>query len=90
MTYPPFCDILNVYYGREAFYIKVNAMMDVVNETTFIQDYLTACGVQDVETYLNPDKIKYDHFSAYDNMCMAAMVFTEHMVNGSKVGIVVD
>lgn len=65
-------------------------MMDVVNETTFIQDYLTACGVQDVETYLNPDKIEYDHFGIYDNLCMAAMVFTEHMVNGSKVGIVKD
>lgn len=65
-------------------------MMDVVNETTFIQDYLTACGVQDVETYLSPDKIEYDHFGMYDNLCMAAMVFTEHMVNGSKVGIVQD
>lgn len=65
-------------------------MMDVVNETTFIQDYLTACGVQDVETYLNPDKIEYDHFGMYDNLCMAAMVFTEHMVKGSKVGIVHD
>ena len=65
-------------------------MMDVVNETTFIQDYLTACGVQDVETYLDPDKIEYEPFGAYDNLCKAAMVFTEHMVNGSKVGIVKD
>lgn len=65
-------------------------MMDVVNETTFIQDYLVACGVQDVETYLDPGKIAYEPFGAYDNMCMAAMVFTEHMVAGSKVGIVVD
>lgn len=65
-------------------------MMDVVNETTFIQDYLTACGVQDIETYLDPDKIEYEPFGAYDNLCKAAMVFTEHMVNGSKVGIVHD
>lgn len=65
-------------------------MMNEVNETTFIQDYLAACGVQDVETYLDPDKIEYEPFGAYDNLCKAAMVFTEHMVNGSKVGVVVD
>lgn len=83
--------IYSLYIIRgEAFYIKVNAMMDVVNETTFIQDYLAACGVQDVETYLDPDKIEYEPFGAYDNLCKAAMVFTEHMVNGSKVGVVVD
>lgn len=65
-------------------------MMNEVNETTFIQDYLTACGVQDVEIYLDPDKIAYDHFGMYDNLCKAAMVFTEHMVKGSRVGIVKD
>lgn len=65
-------------------------MMDEVNETTFIQDYLMACGIQDVETYLDPDKIEYEPFGDYDNLCMAAMVFTEHMVNGNKVGIVID
>ena len=55
--------------------------MDVVNETTFIQDYLTACGVQDVETYLDPDKIEYEPFGAYDNLCKAAMVVKDDNIH---------
>ena len=67
--------------------IKIHPLLDSLNEATFLREYLVACGITDVDAYLNPDSIEYQSPDMYDSMIIAADMF--HM-NLGRVGIVID
>lgn len=48
--------------------MKVVNLLQQVNKDTFIQDYLTACGVGDIQEYLNPTCKYIDNPMNYENM----------------------
>lgn len=48
--------------------MKVVNLLQQVNKDTFIQDYLTACGVGDIQEYLNPTGKYIDNPMNYENM----------------------
>ena len=63
---------------------KLNKITD-----SFIQDYLTACGVIDANKYLHPDNSCYEEPMRYVNMDKALNVFNNKIVE-NNVGIVKD
>lgn len=67
--------------------IKIYPLLDSLNEATFLREYLAACGIADVDAYLNPDSIEYQSPDMYKNMDVAANLFNH--AKGS-VGIVID
>ena len=48
--------------------MKVVNLLQQVNKDTFIQDYLAACGVGDIQEYLNPTGKYIDEPMNYENM----------------------
>ena len=48
--------------------MKVVNLLQQVNKDTFIQDYLTACEVGDIQEYLNPTGKYIDNSMNYENM----------------------
>ena len=67
--------------------IKIHPLLNSLNEATFLREYLVACGISDVDAYLNPDSIAYQATDMYKNMDVAVNLFNH--VKGS-VGIVID
>lgn len=67
--------------------MKIHPLLDSLNESDFLRAYLSACGIDDVDTYLNPDMIEYQKPDMYKNMDVAVNLFNH--AKGS-VGIVVD
>ena len=67
--------------------IKIHPLLDSLNEATFLREYLVACGISDVDAYLNPDSIEYQSPDMYKNMDVAVDMFK--YAKGS-VGIVID
>ena len=67
--------------------IKIHPLLDSLNEATFLREYLVACGITDVDAYLNPDSIEYQSPDMYKNMDVAVNLFNH--AKGS-VGIVID
>ena len=67
--------------------MKIHPLLDSLNEATFLREYLSACQIDDVDAYLNPDSIEYQRPEMYKNMDVAVNLFSH--AKGS-VGIVVD
>lgn len=67
--------------------MKISPLLNNIDENTFIQSYLAACGISDVDAYLNPDSIEYQSPGMYKNMDVAVDMFRRDM---SRIGIVVD
>ena len=67
--------------------IKIHPLLDSLNEATFLMEYLSACGIADVDAYLNPDSIEYQSPDMYVNMDVAVDIF--NYIDGN-IGIVVD
>lgn len=67
--------------------MKIHPLLDSLNETTFLMDYLSACGIDNVDAYLNPDSIEYQRPEMYKNMDVAVNMFSG---NTGRIGIVVD
>lgn len=63
---------------------KLNKITD-----NFIKDYLTACGVTNVEKYLHPNNSCYENPMLYHNMDIALDVFHNKIID-KNVGIVKD
>ena len=55
--------------------IKIHPLLDSLNEATFLREYLVACGISDVDAYLNPDSIEYQSPDMYKNMDVAVNLF---------------
>lgn len=67
--------------------IKIRPLLDSLNESTFLQEYLVVCGITDIDAYLNPDSIEYQSPDMYKNMDVAV-----DMLHGDigRIGIVID
>ena len=57
--------------------MKVVNLLQQVNKDTFIQDYLTACGVGDIQEYLDPTGKYIDNPMNYENMAKGIEIVEE-------------
>lgn len=69
--------------------IKIHPLLDSLNEATFLRAYLSACGIADVDAYLNPDSIEYQLPDMYKNIDVAIDMF-KYANNDIQIGIVAD
>ena len=69
--------------------IKIHPLLDSLNEATFLREYLSVCGITDVDAYLNPDSIKYQSPDMYKNMDVAVDMF-KYANDDIQIGIVAD
>ena len=69
--------------------IKIHPLLDSLNEATFLREYLVACGISDVDAYLNPDSIEYQSPDMYKNMDVAVDMF-KYANDNIQIGIVAD
>ena len=70
--------------------MKVKPLLQSINTSTFLQDYLQASGIQDVERYLNPDGGVFDSSWLYPNMKEGVERLKKAIDGGEKIGILVD
>ena len=70
--------------------LKIKPLLNKVNPSTFIEDYLDACKVKDIGEYLNPTGLYVDEPSLYVNMDEACSVVKRHVDKGDKIAILVD
>ena len=69
--------------------IKIHPLLDSLNEATFLREYLSACEIDDVDSYLNPDSIEYQSPDMYKNMDTAIDMF-KYANDHIQIGIVAD
>ena len=69
--------------------IKIHPLLDSLNEVTFLREYLSACGITNVDAYLNPDSITYQATDMYKNMDVAVDMF-KYANDNIQIGIVAD
>lgn len=67
--------------------IKIHPLLYSLNEATFLREYLSACGIADVDEYLNPDSIEYQSPDMYKNMDVAVDMFHGDV---GRIGIIID
>lgn len=70
--------------------MKINKKIKKINIDNFIEQYLKACGIENVEEYLNPDISFFDDPFDYVNINKAIQIFDYHVKNKSNVGILMD
>lgn len=70
--------------------MKVKPLLEQIDQSTFLQDYLQACGVQDVERYLNPDDGVFDSPWDYPNMKEGIERLHNAISCGEQIGILQD
>lgn len=70
--------------------MKVKPLLQSINSSTFLQDYLQACGVKDVDEYLNVGLDVMDNPWDYPNMEMAVERLKKAVDGGEKIGLLVD
>lgn len=70
--------------------MKINKKIKEINVDNFIEQYLKACGIENVEGYLNPDILFFDDPFDYVNINEAIQIFDYHVNNKSNVGILMD
>ena len=70
--------------------LKVKPLLNKVNKNKFIQEYLKALGVEDINLYLNPDSSCLDDAKSYPNMEKAANLLFKATTDKYKIGLLVD
>ena len=70
--------------------MKVKPLLQSINQSTFLQDYLTACGVTDVKRYLYPDDDCFDDPWDYPNMAKAVKRVKKAIDECESIGVLVD
>ena len=70
--------------------MKVKPLLQSINQSTFLQDYLQASGIQDVERYLNPDDGVFDSPWDYPYMQEVVDRLKFAIDNDEWIGILVD
>lgn len=68
--------------------MKVKPLLNKINLSTFLRDYLNACGIKDVDNFLNPEEYCFDSPWDYPNMGKA--VYLLHSSQDKKIGVLVD
>lgn len=70
--------------------MKVKPLLQSINPSTFLQDYLHSCGVKDVDKYLNADLSVCDSPWLYPNMKEGVDRLKKAIDGGEKIGVLVD
>ena len=70
--------------------LKIKPLLNKVNKNKFIQEYLKALGVEDINLYLNPDSSCLDDAKSYPNMEKAANLLFNATTDKCKIGLLVD
>ena len=70
--------------------LKVKPLLNKVNKNKFIQEYLKALGVEDINLYLDPDSSCLDDAKFYPNMEKAANLLFKATTDKYKIGLLVD
>ena len=70
--------------------MKVKPLLQSIDQSTFLQDYLQACGVKDVDKYLNAGLDVMDSPWDYPNMKEGVERLRRAIDDGEKIGILVD
>ena len=70
--------------------MKVKPLLESINPSTFLQDYLQACGVKDSDQYLNAGIEDMDSPWEYPNMQEGVERLKKAIDGGEKIGILVD
>ena len=70
--------------------LKIRPLLNKVNKNKFIQEYLKALGVEDINLYLNPDSSCLDDVKFYPNIEKAANLLFKATTDKYKIGLLVD
>lgn len=70
--------------------LKIKPLLNKVSKNKFIQEYLKALGVEDINLYLNPDSSCFDNAKFYPNMEKAANFLFKATTDKYKIGLLVD
>lgn len=70
--------------------MKVKPLLESINLPTFLEDYLQACGVEDVEKYLNAGLDVMDSPWDYPSMKEGIDRLRKAIDGGEKIGILID
>lgn len=70
--------------------MKVNPLLSNIDNKNFVNQYLSALGIDDVDRYLCPDAQCKDNPWVYPNMDKAVVILNEYACNRRKIGLLVD
>ena len=70
--------------------LKIKPLLNKVSKNKFIQEYLKALGVEDINLYLSPDSSCLDDVKSYPNMEKAANLLFNAITDKYKIGLLVD
>ena len=70
--------------------LKIKPLLNKVSKNKFIQEYLKALGVEDINLYLSPDSSCLDDAKSYPNMEKAANLLFKVTTDKYKIGLLVD
>ena len=70
--------------------LKIKPLLNKVNKNKFIQEYLKALGVEDINLYLSPDSSCFDDVKSYPNIEKAANLLFNAVTDKYKIGLLVD
>ena len=70
--------------------MRVKPLLSKINPSTFIEDYLQACKVENIGEYLNPTGLYVDEPSLYVNIDEACAVVKHHVDGRNKISILCD
>lgn len=70
--------------------MRVKPLLSKINPDTFIEDYLQAHGIDNVNLYLEPDKSCLDRPEDYPNMAEGEMLLNKAIHNDWRIGLLVD
>lgn len=70
--------------------MKIKPLLNKVGKNKFIQEYLKALGVEDINLYLNPDSSCFDDVKSYPNIEKAANLLFKATTDKYKIGLLVD
>lgn len=70
--------------------MKVKPLLQSINPSTFLQDYLQICGVEDVDEYLNADLSVCDSPWDYPNMKEGVERLKKAIDDGEEIGVLCD
>lgn len=70
--------------------LKVKPLLNKVSKNKFIQEYLKALGVEDINLYLSPDSSCFDDAKSYPNMGKGTELLKQAIDDDWKIGLLVD
>lgn len=70
--------------------MKINKKIENISPYNFITQYLNACGIEDIDRYLHPDKYCFESPFNYLKINKAISIFKNHVNKKAEVGILMD